>query len=324
MSVAVVTGAGGQDGAYLVEQLLAEGDEVVAVVKPGETCDVAGAGEEGRLRVVPCDLLEEGALHALICDVSPDGIFHLASVSFVPASWADPMTAARFGAVVTTELLEAARSSASATRVFLASSAEVFGFPDDVPQTESTRIAPTNPYGASKAYSLSLGAMYRREHGLFVASGILYNHESPRRPPSFVTRKVTQAAAEISVGVRQGLELGRLDARRDWGFAGDYVRAMRLSLEASEAQDYVIATGVLHSVEEFVDAAFRHVGLAWRDHVTTEVELLRGAHDDRVMVGDATRACETLGWEPLVTFEELVAMMVDADLDRLSRSGLGE
>lgn len=320
MSTALVTGAGGQDGTYLVEQLLGEGVEVVALVKPGERCEPVATGNDvSRLRVVPCDLLEEGALRALVHDVAPSRIFHLASVSFVPASWHDPVTAARFGAVVTTELLEAVRSLDASPRVFLACSAEVFGFPDDIPQTESTRIAPINPYGAAKAYALALGAVYRHAHELFVASGILYNHESPRRPPSFVTRKVTLAAAEISLGLRQGLELGSLDARRDWGYAGDYVRAMRLALDASEARDYIVATGALHSVEEFVDAAFRHVGLDWRDHVTTEEQLLRGTDDDRVMLGDATRAREELGWEPRVAFEELVALMVDADLESLSR-----
>jgi GDPmannose 4,6-dehydratase len=289
MPITLITGAAGQDGMYLIEQLLADGAEVVALCKPGEQPDFGAATcDNKRLRVVHCDVLEEGALRALVCEVAPSRILHLASVSFVPASWEDPVTAARFGAIVTTELLEAARSLEPAPRVFLASSAEVFGFPGEIPQTESTPIAPINPYGASKAYGLALGAAYRKKHGLFVTSGILYNHESPRRPPSFVTRKVTQAAAQISLGLRQGLELGSLDARRDWGFAGDYARAMLLALDATEAHDYVIATGVLHSVEDFVDAAFRHVGLEWRDHVTTGEDLLRGADDSRVMLGDAT------------------------------------
>jgi GDPmannose 4,6-dehydratase len=308
---ALVTGIGGQDGSYLAEQLLDDGYEVAGTV--------LGAAEDyptldairDRIRFVAPD-----AARAL-AEVEPDELYHLAAVSFVPAWWEDPvgLTRAETGALV--ELLETLRGRPE-TRAFFASSSEIFGATDTEPQHERTAASPLSPYAAAKAFTLHAVQAFRARYGLHASVGILFNHESPRRPPQFVTRKITRAAAAISRGLEDHVALGNLDARRDWGFAGDYARAMRLIARAAEADDYVIATGRVHSVREFVERAFHDVGLDWREYVRYDESLTRGSTDPRVLAGDATKLRERLGWRPEVGFDELVSMMVQADLTLLS------
>jgi GDPmannose 4,6-dehydratase len=304
---ALITGIGGQDGSYLAEQLLADGHEVVGTVLGAPEEYPLLEGIRDRLRFVEADAA--GAL----AEVEPDELYHLAAVSFVPAWWKDPvgLTRAETGAV--TSLLEALRARPQ-TRAFFASSSEIFAGTDEQPQSETTRLAPLSPYGAAKAFVLHAVEAFRAHYGLHVSTGILFNHESPRRPPHFVTRKLTQAAAAISLGLEDHVYLGNLDARRDWGFAGDYTRAMQLMVRADAPDDYVIATGEARTVRELVEAAFRAAGLYWEDYVRLDEGLVRGATDPRVLVGDAGKARERLGWRPEVTFDELVAMMVQADL----------
>jgi GDPmannose 4,6-dehydratase len=307
MARALVTGIGGQDGSYLAEQLLADGHEVVGTVLGAPDGHPALEGIRDRIRFLGPD-----AARAL-SDVEPDELYHLAAVSFVPAWWDDPvdLTRAETGALV--ELLEALRARPY-TRAFFASSSEIFAGTDEEPQRETTRLAPLSPYGAAKAFVLHTVQAFRARYGLHASVGVLFNHESPRRPPHFVTRKITSAAAAISRGFADHVDLGNLDARRDWGFAGDYTRAMQLMVRAEDPDDYVIATGEAHTVRELVESAFLTVGLDWRDHVRYDESLARGATDARVLVGDATKARARLGWRPEVTFDELVAMMVQADL----------
>jgi GDPmannose 4,6-dehydratase len=305
---ALITGIGGQDGSYLAEQLLGDGHEVLGTVL-GDPADYpALAGIRDRVRFVEADDLERA-----LAEHEPDELYHLAAVSFVPAWWEDPvgLTQAETGALVS--LLEALRDRPQ-TRAFFASSSEIFAGADEEPQSETTRPVPLNPYGAAKAFVLHAVQGFRLRYGLHASAGILFNHESPRRPDHFVTRKITRAAAAISLGLEDHVMLGNLDARRDWGFAGDYTRAMQLVVRADEPDDYVIATGEAHTVRELAEAAFRAVGLDWRDHVRFDESLARGATDARVLVGDATKARERLGWRPEVTFEELVGLMVQADL----------
>jgi len=304
---ALITGIGGQDGSYLAEQLLADGHEVVGTVLGAPEDYPLLEGIRDRLRFV-----EPDAANAL-AEVEPDELYHLAAVSFVPAWWEDPvgLTRAETGAV--TSLLEALRVRPQ-TRAFFASSSEIFAGTDEQPQSETTRPAPLSPYGAAKAFVLHAVEAFRARYGLHASTGILFNHESPRRPPHFVTRKITRAAAAISLGLEDHVDLGNLDVRRDWGFAGDYTRAMQLMVRAEEPDDYVIATGEARTVRELVEAAFRAAGLYWEDYVRLDEGLVRGATDPRVLVGDAGKARKRLGWRPEVTFDELVAMMVQADL----------
>ena len=304
---ALITGIGGQDGSYLAEQLLADGHEVVGTVLGAPEDYPALEGVRDQIRFV-----EPDAARAL-AEVEPDELYHLAAVSFVPAWWEDPagLTRAETGAVA--EVLEALRARPQ-TRAFFASSSEIFAGADEEPQSETTRLAPLSPYGAAKAFVLHTVQAFRARYDLHVSTGILFNHESPRRPPHFVTRKVTRAAVAISLGLEDHVDLGNLDARRDWGFAGDYTRAMQLLVRAEEPDDYVIATGEAHSVRELVETAFRAVGLDWQEHVRFDEALVRGATDPRVLVGDASKARARLGWRPEVTFDELVGMMVQADL----------
>jgi GDPmannose 4,6-dehydratase len=315
---ALVTGIGGQDGSYLAEQLLADGHEVLGTVL-GPPHDYPGLeGIRDRIRFVELDLTDADAIAQAVSELVPDELYHLAAVSFVPAWWEDPvgLTRAELGAVVA--LLEAIRRARPDTRAFFASSSEIFAASEEEPQSETTRPAPLSPYGAAKAFTLHAVQAFRRRYGLPASVGILFNHESPRRPPHFVTRKITRAAAAISLGLEDHVELGKLDARRDWGFAGDYTRAMQLIVRADAADDYVIATGEAHTVRELVEAAFRAVDRDWRDYVRYDESLTRGATDARVLVGDASKAREQLGWRPVVGFDELVAMMVQADLTSLS------
>ncbi len=288
---AIVTGVAGQDGSYLGELLAGRGYDVRGV----DRGDV--------------DLLDRAALAALLRDVEPAEVYNLASPSFVPASWEEPFEVARLAAVGLTALLEAVREVDPAIRLFQASSAEVYGEPAETPQTERTPIRPLSPYGAAKAYGNFIVDAYRRRYGLHASCGILYNHESPRRPVDFLPSKVAHGVAAIAAGSQSELVLGDLDVRRDWGYAGDYVRAQWLILQQDEAEDYVIASGVPHSVRELVELAFAHVGLDWREHVRVDEALRRG--QDYQLVGDASKARERLGWKPSVTFEQLVALLVD-------------
>jgi len=315
---ALVTGVGGQDGSYLTELLLEQGYGVFGIARgaPGDYPALAGIVD--RIEVVEADLLDQGSLVRALREAQPSEVYNLAAPSFVPRSWDEPVLTAEFAAVGVTSLLEAVRAVDPAIRVYQASSSEIFGEPRETPQHEDTPLAPVTPYGVAKAYGHFIVASYRRRYSLHASCGILYNHESPRRPLDFVPRKVARAAAAISLGLEQELVLGELGARRDWGFAGDYVRAMWLMLQSDEPADYVVASGVSHSVQELVETAFGHVGLDWRSHVRSDPSLRRGAAELHDLVGDASRARERLGWEPSVGFEELVQLLVDAEISQLS------
>jgi len=314
---ALVTGIGGQDGSYLAELLLEHGYDVVGIVRGAPSDYPALAGSLDRIEVVEANLLDQESLVRALRAAGPCEVYNLAAPSFVPRSWDEPVLTAEFAAVGVTSLLEAVRAVDPSIRVYQASSSEIFGEPRETPQHEATPLAPVTPYGVAKAYGHFIIASYRRRYGLHASCGILYNHESPRRPLDFVPRKVARAAAAISLGLQQELVLGELGARRDWGFAGDYVRAMWLMLQADEPGDYVVASGVSHSVEELVETAFGHVGLDWRGHVRSDPALQRGAAELHDLVGDASRARERLGWMPSVGFEELVQLLVDAELAAL-------
>jgi GDPmannose 4,6-dehydratase len=322
MPRALITGVGGQDGSLLAELLLDEGYEVVGICRrpPAEYPNLDGLRD--RIELVQTDLLDQPSMVGALRRTGPDEVYNLASVSFVPASWREPVQTAEFAAVGATALLEAIRQVDPAIRFYQASSSEIFGEPVEVPQTESTPLAPVTPYGVAKAYAHFITRSYRHRYGMYACSGILYNHESPRRPVDFVTRKVAHGAAAISLGLERDLRLGSLDARRDWGYAGDYVRAMTAMLRQDEPGDYVIASGVLHSVQELVEIAFGHVGLDWRSYVRVDDSLQRGRAELHDLVGDASKARETLGWEPTVTFEELVRRLVDADVALLRETGV--
>ena len=301
---ALVTGVGGQDGSYLAELLLGHGYEVFGT---------ALSSPEGLPDAVE---LVHDATQA-IRELKPDETYHLASASFVPASWEDPVGTSRFATESAAGLLDALRREHPEGRFLNAASAEIFGVPRETPQTEETPVAPITPYGAGKAFAQFLTGAFRRQYGLHANSAILFNHESERRPEQFLTRKVSRGAAAISLGLEQELRLGDLTARRDWGYAPDYVRAMWMMLQADEADDYVVATGEAHTVEEFVAAAFQHVGLDWREYVRHDESLSRGAADSPELVGDPTKIRQRLGWEPEVRFEELVRRLVDADVAQL-------
>jgi GDPmannose 4,6-dehydratase len=316
---ALVTGIGGQDGFYLARLLLERGYEVAGVSR-APAIDPSLAA----VRLRDADLADPAAWRELLAGWRPREVYHLASVSFVPAWWERPVETTRFATGAVAALLDAARRAAEPPRVFLAASAEVFGDPVETPQRETTAFRPLTPYGAAKAHTVMLGAAFRRRYGLHVSSGILFNHESPRRPAAFVTRKVTRAAAAISLGLERELVLGSLEHQRDWGFAGDTVRAMWLMLQAEQPGEYVIATGRAHSVRDLVERAFARVGLDWTDHVRVDDALRRGVTDAVLLVGDASKARHELGWVPEVGFERLIDEMVDADLAELggtSRSG---
>jgi len=313
-----VTGVGGQDGSYLAELLLDRGYEVVGIVRAGSSAAYPNlAAVRSRVELVQADVLDERALAGVLREHAPGEVYNLASPSFVPMSWSRPVVTAEFAAVGVTSLLEAVRAVDDSIRVYQASSSEIFGDPAEVPQTERTRLSPVTPYGVAKAYGHFIVGSYRRRYGLHASCGILYNHESPRRPVDFLPSKVAHAAAAISLGLEDELSLGDLTAQRDWGYAGDYVEAMWLMLQQDEPADYIIATGVLHTVEELVERAFAHVGLDWRSHVRVDTSLLRGQAELHRLVGDASLARERLGWAPRVGFDQLVPLLVDAALERL-------
>ena len=317
MPTAVITGITGQDGSYLAEWLLAKGYRVVGIVRRASTENFERiASFRDRLELRQADLLDQLSLIEVLKEVRPDEIYNLAAQSFVPTSWQQPVLTAEFDAVGVTRVLEAMRLVAPEARFYQASSSEMFGRVRETPQRETTPFHPRSPYGVAKVYGHYITVNYRESYGLFTCSGILFNHESPRRGREFVTRKVSDAVARIKLGLATELRLGNLTARRDWGFAGDYVQAMWRMLQQPAGDDYVVATGETHSVEELVDVAFRCVGLDWRQYVREDPAFLRPAEVD-LLIGDASKAHTILGWKPQVTFAGLVEMMVRADLDRL-------
>jgi GDPmannose 4,6-dehydratase len=315
---AIVTGITGQDGSYLAELLLSKGYEVVGVVRRASAPNYWRIQHLlDRLTLRPADLLDQLSLIRLVDEIRPHELYNLAAMSFVPASWDQPMLTGEFNAQGVTRVLEAIRQVDPTIRLYQASSSEMFGKVREVPQTELTPFYPRSPYGVSKVFGHYITVNYRESYGLFAVSGILFNHESPRRGLEFVTRKVTDGVARIKLGLADSLSLGNLEAQRDWGFAGDYVRAMWMMLQQDVADDYVIATGVSHSVGELVQVAFDHAGLDWRKHVRLDPALLRPAEVEH-LVGDNAKASARLGWAPTVDFPTLVKMMVDADLERLA------
>ena len=315
---ALITGVTGQDGSYLAEFLLEKDYEVFGMVRRASTESYERIEHiVDRITLVQADLLDPASLTSALEDSQPSEVYNLAAQSFVPTSWRQPVLTAEFTAVGVTRLLEAVRRVDPDIRFYQASSSEMFGKVREVPQSELTPFYPRSPYGVAKAYGHFITVNYRESYSLFAVSGILFNHESPRRGLEFVTRKITDGVARIKLGLAEELRLGNLDAKRDWGFAGDYVHAMWLMLQQEEADDFVIATGDPRSVQEFVDAAFGHVGLDAAEHVVIDPQFLRPAEVDQ-LVGDASKAAEKLGWRPAVSFEGLVEMMVDADLERLS------
>ena len=314
----MITGVGGQDGCYLSRILLAEGYELFGIGRRAATEYESALGAAfSEVEFVEADLLDQSSLVTALRATGATEVYNLAAPSFVPRSWDEPVRTAEFAAVGATSLLEAIREVDASIRFYQASSSEIFGEPRETPQTEETAPSPLTPYGVAKAYAHFITSSYRRHYGMFTCCGILYNHESPLRPVDFLPRKVSRAAAAISLGLERELVLGDLSARRDWGYAGDHVRAMWLMLQHDEPGDYVVATGVTHSVEELVACAFGTVGLDWRQHVRTDPALFRGRAELHDLVGDASKARETLGWTPEVSFEELVAMLVEADVERL-------
>lgn len=314
---ALITGVTGQDGSYLAELLLEKGYRVVGMVRRASTENFERIAHlTSRIELRQADLLDELSLIGLIRDVQPTEIYNLAAQSFVPTSWHQPVLTAEFDAVGVTRVLEAIRIAKPDARFYQASSSEMFGKVRETPQRETTPFHPRSPYGVAKVYGHYITMNYRESYGLYACAGILFNHESPRRGLEFVTRKVTDGVARIKLGLARELRLGNREARRDWGFAGDYVEAMWRMLQQPEASDYVVATGEAHSVQELVEVAFGCVGLDWKQYVIEDPALIRPAEVD-LLIGDATRARTELGWTPKVTFHALIEMMVRADLDRL-------
>src|SRR4051812_4892897 len=315
---ALITGITGQDGSYLADLLLEKDYEVHGMVRRASTEKFERIEHlRDRIALHQGDLLDQRSLVDTLRACEPDEIYNLAAMSFVAVSWIQPTLTAEFTGVGVTRMLEAMREAAPRARFYQASSSEMFGKVREVPQTEDTPFYPRSPYGVAKAYGHHITVNYRESYGLFACSGILFNHESERRGLEFVTRKVTHAAAAIKLGLIDELRLGNLAAERDWGYAKDYVEAMWLMLQQGEPEDYVIATGISHSVRELVDIAFDHVGLDWERHVELDPTLMRPAEVDH-LVGDYSKARKHIGWEPTTTFEELVRLMVDADLELLS------
>jgi GDPmannose 4,6-dehydratase len=315
---ALITGVTGQDGSYLADLLLDKGYEVHGMVRRASTENFERISHlVDRIGLVQADLLDPSSLGEALEETRPDEVYNLGAQSFVPTSWKQPVLTAEFTAVGVTRLLEAIRRINPDIRFYQASSSEMFGKVREVPQNERTSFYPRSPYGVAKVYGHFITVNYRESYGLYAVSGILFNHESPRRGLEFVTRRITDGVARIKLGLAEDLRLGNLDAKRDWGFAGDYVEAMWLMLQQDEPEDFVIATGEAHSVRECAEIAFEHAGIDMERHVVIDPKLLRPAEVDH-LVGDVAKAREKLGWEPRVGFRELIELMVDADLERLT------
>ena len=318
MKTALITGITGQDGSYLAELLLEKGYKVYGLVRRSSTVTFERIQHiQDRIEFLSGDLTDQNSLYYALEQSNPDEVYNLAAQSFVQTSWTQPVLTGDVTALGVTRMLEAIRIFDRKIRFYQASSSEMFGKVQEVPQVESTPFYPRSPYGVAKVYGHWATVNYRESYGIYAVSGILFNHESPRRGLEFVTRKVTDGAARIRRGLSDKLHLGNLDARRDWGFAGDYVKAMWLMLQQDEPRDYVVATGKTHSVQDLVSTSFEHAGLDWREHVVLDERFVRPAEVD-LLIGDPANAREELGWEPEVDFGELVRMMVDADMERLA------
>jgi len=324
MPRALITGVTGQDGSYLAEFLLEQGYDVIGMVRRTSTVNFDRIHHiQEKITLVQGDLLYQSSMMDIIAEYQPDEVYNLAAQSFVPTSWKQPVLTGEFTALGVTRLLEAVRLVKPDVRFYQASSSEMFGKVREVPQNEKTPFYPRSPYGVAKVYGHWITVNYRESYNIFAVSGILFNHESPRRGLEFVTHKVTYGAVKIKLGLADELRLGNLDARRDWGYAPDYVRAMWLMLQQDKPEDYVIATGETHSVRELCEIAFGHLGLDYKDYVVQDPRFYRPAEVD-LLVGDASKAREKLGWEPKVSFEELVKLMVDADMENMQREMRGE
>jgi GDPmannose 4,6-dehydratase len=311
---ALITGVTGQDGSYLAEFLLGKGYEVFATIRRSSIANFDRIAHiQEKITLIPADLLDQNSLTSAVLQAKPREIYNLAAQSFVPTSWNQPVLTGEFTALGATRMLEAIRAIDPTIRFYQASSSEMFGKVRQTPQTEATPFYPRSPYGVAKLYGHWITVNYRESYDLFACSGILFNHESPRRGKEFVTRKVTEGAAKAKMGKQRVLKMGNLDARRDWGFAGDYVEAMWLMLQQDAPDDYVIATGVSHSVRELLQCAFGAVGLNWEDYVVVDPAFVRPAEVD-FLLGDSTKARQKLGWKPRVDFEQLIRMMVENDL----------
>ena len=319
MPKALITGITGQDGSYLAEFLLEKGYEVIGMVRRSSTINFSRIQHfQDQITLVSGDLLDQGSLISILQEHSPEEVYNLAAQSFVPASWKQPVFTGNVTALGVTRMLEAIRTVDTSIRFYQASSSEMFGKVREVPQNEGTPFYPRSPYGVAKVYGHWITINYRESYGLHATSGILFNHESPRRGLEFVTRKVTDGVAKIKLGLADELRLGNLDSRRDWGYAGDYVRAMWMMLQQPAPDDYVIATGETHSIREMCEAAFECVDLDWQEYVKQDPRFMRPAEVD-LLVGDAGKARRVLGWEPRVSFRKLMQMMVDADVALLRR-----
>ncbi|OGW09611.1 MAG: GDP-mannose 4,6-dehydratase [Nitrospinae bacterium RIFCSPLOWO2_12_39_16] len=320
MKKALITGITGQDGSYLAEFLLEKGYRVAGIVRRSSTERFERIDHiKNKIELKQADLLDQLSIIDAIKEFEPDEIYNLAAQSFVPTSWTQPILTGEFTALGVTRMLEAIRHINKRIKFYQASSSEMFGKVQQVPQTEKTPFYPRSPYGVAKVYGHWITVNYRESYNIFACSGILFNHESPRRGREFVTRKVTEGAAKIKLGLAKELRLGNLEAKRDWGYAKDYIRAMWLMLQQKEPSDYVIATGKEHSVQELVEISFGRLELKWKDYVVIDPALLRPAEVDH-LVGDPSRAKKELGWEPQVSFQELIEMMVEADLDKLKKN----
>ncbi len=314
MKTALITGTTGQDGSYLSEYLLGLGYKVYGLIRRSSTQNFERVAHiQDRIEFLNADLLDQNSLTNAIAEAKPDEVYNLAAQSFVPASWSQPVLTGEFTALGVTRMLEAIRVLNPKIRFYQASSSEMFGKVHSVPQDEETKFHPRSPYGVAKLYGHWITVNYRESYGMHAVSGILFNHESPRRGEEFVTRKISLGAARIAAGLQKELRLGNLEAKRDWGFTGDYVKAMHMMLQHDEPKDYVVGTGETHTVEEFVDIAFSRVGLKWRDHVVIDRKFVRPAEVD-LLISNPRRAREELGWVPEVPFRALVEMMVDADV----------
>lgn len=315
---ALITGITGQDGSYLAELLIKKGYKVYGLIRRTSTINLVNIEHlMGDLELLSGDLLEEGSIYRALRISQPDEVYNLAAQSFVSASWEQPIVTGDITALGVTRVLEAIRNFNPDIRFYQASSSEMFGRAQEMPQTEKTRFYPRSPYGVAKLYGHWITVNYRESYDIFACSGILFNHESPRRGLEFVTRKITDAVAKIKLGMQKELRLGNLDAKRDWGFAGDYVNAMWLMLQQDQPDDYVISTGVTHSVGEFAEKAFASVGLDYREYVVVDPKFVRPAEVD-ILLGNSAKARERLGWAPEIDFNRLVEMMVESDLKRLT------